>query len=52
MSGSSRKTLPNFRERSRGHPGCPGVVGRTSRISGSFWEALSKVCDPLPDVRE
>ena len=46
MSGSVRKVLPNFREAlsyvrewSGGPPGCAGVVGRPSRMSGSGREA-------------
>ena len=40
-----RKDLKDVWEWSGGTPGSPGVVGRTSRMSGSGWEAL-------PDVRE
>ena len=40
-----REALPVLWESSGDHPGCPGVVGRPSRMSGSGWEAL-------PDVRE
>ena len=45
MSGSSRVDLPDVREWSGGPPGCPGVVGRSSRKSGRSRE-------DLPDVRE
>ena len=45
MSGSGRETLPDFRERSGDHPGCPGVISMPSRMFGSGLEAV-------PDVRE
>ena len=35
MSGSGRETLPNVRKWLGGPPGCPGVVGNHSRMSGS-----------------
>ena len=43
MSGSGRKAIPNVREWSGGHPGCPAVVGRPSQMSGSGQEALLDV---------
>ena len=52
MSGSGPDTLPDVwkdlpdvREWSGGRPGCPGVVGRLSWMSGIG-------CKALPDVRE
>ena len=42
---SGRETLPEVLEWSVIPPGCPEVVGRPSRMSGSDREAL-------PDVRE
>ena len=33
MSGSGRKTLQDVRKWSGGPPKCPGVVGRSSRMS-------------------
>ena len=42
---SGWESLPDVQERSGGPPGCPGVGGRTSRMSRSGWVAL-------PDVRE
>ena len=44
MSGSSRDALPDVLVWSRGPPGCPGVVGKHSRMSGSCRESV-------PDVR-
>ena len=32
MTGSSREALTYVREWSGGSPGCPGVVGRPSRV--------------------
>ena len=43
MSGSGREAIPDVREWSGGPPGCPGVVGRPSRMSGSGQEALPNV---------
>ena len=50
MSGSCRVALPDVREAfpvirewSGGPLGCPGVVGRSSRMSGSCREALTDV---------
>ena len=43
MSGSDQEALPHVRERSGGPPGCPGVVGRPSKVSGSSREALPHV---------
>ena len=45
MSGSGRESLGDVREWSGDPRGCPGVVGRPSRMSGSGREVL-------PDVRE
>ena len=45
MSGIGGDALPNVSEWSVGPPGCPGVVGRPTRKSGSGRE-------DLPDVRE
>ena len=45
MSGSGREALTDDREWSGGPLGCPVLVGRASRMSGSF-------CEALPDVRE
>ena len=39
MSGSGRETLPDVREWLGGHPRCPGVFGRPSRMAGSYLEA-------------
>ena len=35
MYGSGRETLSNVREWSGVNPGCPGVVGKPSQMSGS-----------------
>ena len=51
MSGSGQEALPNVREWSGGPPGCPGVVGMSSQMSGSGQESLSDVREALPDVR-
>ena len=45
MYRSGRKTHLDVREWSGDPPGCPGAVGRTSRMSGNGRVAL-------PDVRE
>ena len=52
MSVSGREALPEVREWSGGLPGCPGVVGRPSRMSGSGRESLTGGREALPDVRE
>ena len=62
MSGSGRIALPNVRDSTPGcprcSPGCPGVVGRHSRISGSGVRypgcpgLLVDVREALSDVRE
>ena len=39
MSGCGRETLPDVWELSVVPPGCPGVVERVSRMSGSGREA-------------
>ena len=52
---SGQDTLPEVRERSRGPPGGPGVVGSLSRSSRSGREALSEVRsgrEALTEVRE
>ena len=51
MSGSVRDALLDVKECSEGPPRCPGVVGRTSRMSGSGREALPDVREALPYVR-
>ena len=43
MTGSGSESLPNVQEWSESHPGCPGVVGRPTRMTGSGREALSDV---------
>ena len=43
MSGNGRVDLPDVREWSGGHPGCPGVVGRPTRMSESGRETLPDV---------
>ena len=43
MSGSGREALQDVMEWSGGHPGCPGVVGRPSRMSDSCRESLPYV---------
>ena len=40
ISVSGREFHLNVREWSGVPPGCPGLVGRPSRILGSGWEAL------------
>ena len=45
MAWSGREDFPNIREWSGSPSGSPGVVGMTSRMSGS-------VRDVLPEVRE
>ena len=52
MSGSDREALPVVREWSGSHPGCPGLDGRPSRMSGSGEEALLGGREAIPDVRE
>ena len=55
MSGSRLEALPDVQEWSGGPPGCPGVVDKPSRKSGSGREAsrISGSCrQTLPDVRE
>ena len=52
MSGSGRDALGDVREWSGDPPGCPGVVGRHSRMSGSGWETFPDVREAHPDVRE
>ena len=47
MSRSDRETLPNDREWLGGPPGCPGVVGRPSRMFGSGLESLPGGRDAL-----
>ena len=47
MSGSCREAFPDDREWLVGPPGCPGVVGRPSRISLSGQEALPNVREPF-----
>ena len=45
MSGSGHEALPVVIEWLGGPPGCPGVGGKPSRMSGNGREAL-------PDVRK
>ena len=52
MSKSDREALPHVREWSDSTPGCPGVVGRLSRMTGSGWETFSNIRDALMDIRE
>ena len=62
MSRSGRETLPDLREWLGGLPGCPGVVGRPSQmsgrpfvLSGSGWKSILDVWEwsgGLLDVRE
>ena len=52
MSGSGWEAHQVVRVRSGGPPGCPGVVGRPSRISGSGREALPNSLKAHPDVQE
>ena len=53
MIGSGQVVLPDVREWSGGPPGCLGVVGRPSQMSGSGRESLPDVWggrEALPDV--
>ena len=43
MYGSGREALMDVQVWSVGPPGCPGVMGRASRMPGSGWEALPDV---------
>ena len=55
MSGSYREALTDVKEWSLGLPGCPGVFGRTSRMSESGRETLPDVwelSEARQDVRE
>ena len=55
MSMSGREALKDVREWSGGPRGCPGVIGRPSRLSGSDWDALPNVRESsgvVCDVRE
>ena len=55
MSVSGREAPPDFREWSRGHPGCLGVVGRPYPLSAIGREApwMSESGQQgLPDIRE
>ena len=42
MSGSYREAFPDVREWLGGPPGCPGEVGKPSRMSRSGRETLQK----------
>ena len=42
-SPGGREVLPDVQEWLGSPPGCPGVVGRPSRMSGSGWLALPEV---------
>ena len=52
MSGCGQEALPDVRVWSEGPPGCPGVVGRPSRMSGSGREALTVGRETFPNVWE
>ena len=52
MPGSGREALWDGRQWSGGPLGCPGVVERPSRMSGSGREALPDGRESLPDGRE
>ena len=52
MSGNGRDALAVVRESSAVQPGCPGVVGRPSRMSGSGWEDLPGDQEAFPNVWE
>ena len=55
MSGNGRMALPDVREYSGGPHGCPEVVERLCRMSGSGQEALSDVLEwskALTDARK
>ena len=52
MSGSDRETLLEVQEWSGGPHGCPGMVGRPSRMSGSGRETVRYVWEAFPEVRE
>ena len=43
MSGSCREVIPNVREWAGVPSGCPGVIRRPSRMSGSDREALPNI---------
>ena len=43
MSGSGWEDLPDVRKWSGGHPLCPGVVGNSSRMTGSGREDILHV---------
>ena len=43
MSGGGQEILPDVWEWSGDPPGCPGVVDRPSRMSGSGREAIADV---------
>ena len=43
MSRCGRETLPDIREWFGVHPGCSGVVGRPSRMTGSSWDTFRNV---------
>ena len=52
MSGSGREALPDVREWLGGPSGCPEVIGRHSRMSGSGWEDLPGDQKAFPEVWE
>ena len=52
MSGSGRECILNVREWLGDPPGCPAVVGRPFRMSGSSRETLQNVWSAFPDVWE
>ena len=51
MPGKGWEALSYLQEWSVGPPGCPGMVGRPSRISGSGRETLLDVREFLLDFR-
>ena len=52
MSRSGRETLLKVWKWLGGSLGCPGVVGRPSRLLGSGRETFLNVRDALLDIRE
>ena len=52
MYGCGREALPHILEWSGGPPGCPGVVGRPSRLSGSGRKSLTGGREAFVDVQE
>ena len=52
MSGSGIKALTYVQKWSGGPPGCPGVVGRPFRMSGSGREVLQDIREWLLSCHE